>query len=178
MEFYFASDASAMVEHTKRVLHLEDDDVAHIHNGGYGIYRMEKIHTEGEDSPSLAYAPTVKSAEVERTIETLTMEVEQIMKGNFDHFMKKEIHEQPDAIQQTMRGRVEVARRRARLELRALPRRVRVGLDLHHGLLQPHRHAKTHGRGHRHPAVRPRGRALEPVKSQKRGKILWTTVIC
>jgi glucosamine--fructose-6-phosphate aminotransferase (isomerizing) len=106
MEFYFASDASAMVEHTKRVLHLEDDDVAHIHNGGYGIYRMEKIHTEGEDSPSLAYAPTVKSAEVERTIETLTMEVEQIMKGNFDHFMKKEIHEQPDAIQQTMRGRV------------------------------------------------------------------------
>jgi glucosamine--fructose-6-phosphate aminotransferase (isomerizing) len=106
MEFYFASDASAMVEHTKRVLHLEDDDVAHIHNGGYGIYRMERVHTEGHDSPSLAYAPTVQSAEVERTIETLTMEVEQIMKGNFDHFMQKEIHEQPDAIQQTMRGRV------------------------------------------------------------------------
>jgi glucosamine--fructose-6-phosphate aminotransferase (isomerizing) len=106
MEFYFASDASAMVEHTKRVLHLEDDDVAHIHNGGYGIYRMERIHTEGDDSPSLAYGPTVKSAEVERTIETLTMEVEQIMKGNFDHFMQKEIHEQPDAVGQTMRGRV------------------------------------------------------------------------
>jgi len=106
IEFYFASDASAMVEHTKRVLHLEDDDVAHIRNGAYGIYRMEKIHSEGDDSPSLAYAPTVKSAEVERTIETLTMEVEQIMKGSYDHFMKKEIHEQPDAIQQTMRGRV------------------------------------------------------------------------
>ena len=106
IEFYFASDASAMVEHTKRVLHLEDDDVAHIRNGAYGIYRMEKIHSEGDDSPSLAYAPTVKSAEVERTIETLTMEVEQIMKGNYDHFMKKEIHEQPDAIKQTMRGRV------------------------------------------------------------------------
>ena len=85
---------------------LEDDDVAHIRNGAYGIYRMEKIHSEGDDSPSLAYAPTVKSAEVERTIETLTMEVEQIMKGNYDHFMKKEIHEQPDAIKQTMRGRV------------------------------------------------------------------------
>jgi glutamine---fructose-6-phosphate transaminase (isomerizing) len=106
MEFYFASDASAMVEHTKRVLHLEDDDVAHIHNGGYGIYRMERVHCEGDDSPSLAYGPTVQSAEVERTIETLTMEVEQIMKGNFDHFMQKEIHEQPDAVGQTMRGRV------------------------------------------------------------------------
>ena len=34
------------------------------------------------------------------------MEVEQIMKGNFDHFMQKEIHEQPDAVGQTMRGRV------------------------------------------------------------------------
>ena len=33
VEFYFASDASAMVEHTKRVLHLEDDDVAHLHDG-------------------------------------------------------------------------------------------------------------------------------------------------
>jgi len=106
MEFYFSSDASAMVEHTKRVLHLEDDDVAHIFNGGYGIYRMERIHTEGHDSPSLAYGPTVQSAEVERTIETLTMEVEQIMKGSFDHFMQKEIHEQPDAVGQTMRGRV------------------------------------------------------------------------
>ena len=54
IEFYFASDASAMVEHTKRVLHLEDDDVAHDRSGEYGIYRMEKIHSEGEDSPSLA----------------------------------------------------------------------------------------------------------------------------
>ncbi|CEF98105.1 Glucosamine-fructose-6-phosphate aminotransferase, isomerising [Ostreococcus tauri] len=107
MEFYFASDASAMVEHTKRVLHLEDDDVAHIQNGAYGIYRMERVHHEdGVESPSLAYAPTVNSAEVERTVETLTMEVEQIMKGNYDHFMKKEIHEQPDAMTQTMRGRV------------------------------------------------------------------------
>ena len=105
-EFYFASDASAMVEHTKRVLHLEDDDIAHMCNGGYGIYRMERVHSEGHDSPSLACVPTMQSAEVERTIETLTMEVEQIMKGNFAHFMQKEIHEQPDAIQHTMRGRV------------------------------------------------------------------------
>ena len=106
VEYYFASDASAMVEHTKRVLHLEDDDVAHLHNGGYGIYRMEKSKpTSGTSSP-VHYEPTVQSAEVERTVETLQMEVEQIMKGSFKHFMQKEIHEQPESMVQTMRGRM------------------------------------------------------------------------
>ena len=36
-----------MVEHTKRVLHLEGDGVAHIPRPAYGIYRMEKIHSKG-----------------------------------------------------------------------------------------------------------------------------------
>ena len=91
---------------TKRVLHLEDDDVAHLHNGGYGIYRMEKSKpTSGTSSP-VHYEPTVQSAEVERTVETLQMEVEQIMKGSFKHFMQKEIHEQPESMVQTMRGRM------------------------------------------------------------------------
>ena len=65
---------------------------------------------------------------------------------------------------QTMRGRVEVARCDARLELRALPRRVRVGVDLHHVLLKPDRHAKTRGWGRRHSVVRPRGCARESVR--------------
>ena len=108
VEYYFASDASAMVEHTKRVLHLEDDDVAHLHDGGYGIYRMERILSNGIESP-VNYEPTVQSAEVERTVETLKMEVEQIMKGNFKHFMQKEIHEQPEAMMQGMRGRMVVS---------------------------------------------------------------------
>ena len=109
VEFYFASDASAMVEHTKRVLHLEDDDVAHLHDGGYGIYRMERTQgVSGIESP-VSYEPTVQSAEVERTVETLKMEVEQIMKGSFKHFMQKEIHEQPDAMLQGMRGRMVVS---------------------------------------------------------------------
>ena len=108
VEYYFASDASAMVEHTKRVLHLEDDDVAHLHDGGYGIYRMERILSNGIESP-VNYEPTVQSAEVERTVETLKMEVEQIMKGSFKHFMQKEIHEQPEAMMQGMRGRMVVS---------------------------------------------------------------------
>ena len=109
VEFYFASDASAMVEHTKRVLHLEDDDVAHLHDGGYGIYRVERTRgVSGIESP-FEYDPTVQIAEVERTVETLKMEVEQIMKGSFEHFMQKEIHEQPDAMLQGMRGRMVVS---------------------------------------------------------------------
>mgnify|MGYP007045260122 CR=1 FL=1 len=56
------------IEHTNRVIFLEDDDVAHLHNGGYGIYRMERILTSGVESP-VSYEPTVQSAEVERTVE-------------------------------------------------------------------------------------------------------------
>jgi glutamine---fructose-6-phosphate transaminase (isomerizing) len=113
VEFYFASDASAMVEHTKRVLVLEDYDVCHCKNGGYKIYKVEKQkhahpgYTSGHDSPEYGlYKPVVLSKEVERTIETLEMEVESIMKGEFDHFMQKEIFEQPEAIASTMRGRL------------------------------------------------------------------------
>ena len=106
VEYYFASDASAMVEHTKRVLHLEDDDVAHLHDGGYGIYKMEKSSSSSGIESPVNYEPTVQSAEVERTVETLKLEVEQIMKGNFKHFMQKEIHEQPESMKQGMRGRM------------------------------------------------------------------------
>ena len=40
-------------------------------------------------APACGYSPTVQSAEVERTVETLKMEVEQIMKGHYKHFMQK-----------------------------------------------------------------------------------------
>ena len=80
--------------------------MAHLHDGGYGIYRMEKTTSVGGIESPVSYEPTVQSAEVERTVETLKMEVEQIMKGNFKHFMQKEIHEQPESMTQGMRGRM------------------------------------------------------------------------
>ena len=65
---------------------------------------MEKsVSVSGIESP-VSYEPTVLSAEVERTVETLKMEVEQIMKGNFKHFMQKEIHELPESMTQGLRG--------------------------------------------------------------------------
>ena len=90
IEFFITSDASAVIEHTKRVLYLEDDDIAHIADGELHIHRLRR--EEGKSSV--------------RAIETLELELAEIMKGKFDHFMQKEIYEQPESVVNTMRGRV------------------------------------------------------------------------
>ncbi|GBE83835.1 L-glutamine D-fructose 6-phosphate amidotransferase [Sparassis latifolia] len=95
IEFFVASDASAIIEHTKRVLYLEDDDIAHIAEGELHIHRLRSSSTPGGAPP-----PS------HRTIETLELELAEIMKGKFDHFMQKEIYEQPESVVNTMRGRV------------------------------------------------------------------------
>lgn len=94
IEFFVASDASAIIEHTKRVLYLEDDDIAHIAEGELHIHRLRRNEEGG--------APQAQH----RTIETLEIELAEIMKGKFDHFMQKEIYEQPESVINTMRGRV------------------------------------------------------------------------
>ncbi|XP_035641511.1 glutamine--fructose-6-phosphate aminotransferase [isomerizing] 1-like isoform X2 [Oncorhynchus keta] len=90
VEYYFASDASAVIEHTNRVIFLEDDDVAAVTSGRLTIHRIKR--TAG-DHPA-------------RAIQTLQMELQQIMKGNYSSFMQKEIFEQPESVVNTMRGRV------------------------------------------------------------------------
>ncbi|KAH0580888.1 glutamine--fructose-6-phosphate transaminase (isomerizing) [Termitomyces sp. 'cryptogamus'] len=96
IEFFIASDAAAIVEHTKRVLYLEDDDIAHISDGELHIHRLRR---KGGDLTPGQVATT-------RNIETLELELAAIMKGKFDHFMQKEIYEQPESVVNTMRGRV------------------------------------------------------------------------
>ncbi|KIO26050.1 hypothetical protein M407DRAFT_74993 [Tulasnella calospora MUT 4182] len=98
IEFFIASDASAVIEHTKRVLYLEDDDVAHISDGEMHIHRLRR------DDPNAA--PSGSAASAVRAIETLELELAEIMKGQFTHFMQKEIYEQPESVVNTMRGRV------------------------------------------------------------------------
>jgi len=98
VEYFFASDASALVEHTKSVLVLEDDDVAHVANGRYNVYRHDR-EAHGK--------PGEEQQSVSRVILTLQMEVSQIMKGEFSHFMQKEIHEQPESLIGTLRGRIQ-----------------------------------------------------------------------
>lgn len=91
LECWIASDASAVVEHTNQVVVFEDGDVFHACGGGWGIYNTR------ERDFDLA---------VPRALQTLEVEIEQIMKGGYEHYMQKEIHEQPESILETMRGRV------------------------------------------------------------------------
>uniref|UniRef100_A0A8C6SCF6 Glutamine--fructose-6-phosphate aminotransferase [isomerizing] 1 n=1 Tax=Neogobius melanostomus TaxID=47308 RepID=A0A8C6SCF6_9GOBI len=87
--FYYVA-YSAVIEHTNRVIFLEDDDVAAVSEGRLSIHRIKR--TVG-DYPA-------------RAIQTLQMELQQIMKGNYSSFMQKEIFEQPESVVNTMRGRV------------------------------------------------------------------------
>lgn len=84
-----------MLRCVARVVVLEDNDVLHLREGDYAIFNMDAEE---------------RKAAVPRVLLTLEMEVSQIMKGGYDHFMQKEIHEQPDSILQTMRGRVRFER--------------------------------------------------------------------
>lgn len=90
VEYFFASDASAIIEHTNKVIFLEDDDVAAVTDGCLTIHRMKR---------------SIDDSTV-REVTTLKMEIQQIMKGNYDSFMQKEIFEQPESVVNTMRGRV------------------------------------------------------------------------
>lgn len=90
VEYFFASDASAVIEHTNRVIYFEDDDVAAIKDGALTIHRLSRSTNDPHA----------------REIHTLKMELQQIMKGNYSHFMQKEIFEQPESVINTMRGRL------------------------------------------------------------------------
>jgi glutamine---fructose-6-phosphate transaminase (isomerizing) len=93
-EFFCSSDASALVEHTDKVLYMEDSDVVHIDSTG----QMDMYNFS--DTDNTAHIAS------NRVIQTIDLELEQIMKGSYPHFMMKEIFEQPDTVVQTMRGRI------------------------------------------------------------------------
>ena len=88
-EFFVASDASPFIEYTKDVVYLDDEELAILKVGK--AIRVRKIN---DDSI------------VEPTIQELQLSLENIEKGGFEHFMLKEIHEQPHAISDTYRGRL------------------------------------------------------------------------
>jgi glucosamine--fructose-6-phosphate aminotransferase (isomerizing) len=88
-EFFVASDASPFIEYTKDAIYLEDGELAIIKLG-----REVRVRQINDDKV------------VDPTIQELQMSLEQIEKGGYDHFMLKEIHEQPKAIIDTYRGRM------------------------------------------------------------------------
>ena len=90
-EFFIASDASPFLEYTKNAVYLEDEEMAIIRLG-----KEIKVRKIKDDS------------QVDPYVQKLQMNLEQIEKGGYDHFMLKEIYEQPKAITDTYRGRLRI----------------------------------------------------------------------
>ncbi|KIH52009.1 hypothetical protein ANCDUO_17896, partial [Ancylostoma duodenale] len=76
VEYFVASDAAAIIEHTKQVLFLEDDDIAVVMDGALSIH-------------SITRSSSTENTEQRREVQNLNMELQQIMKGNFKTFMQK-----------------------------------------------------------------------------------------
>jgi glucosamine--fructose-6-phosphate aminotransferase (isomerizing) len=88
-EQFVASDASAIIAYTRQVVYLSDGEVAEVTSDGFRTMTIDDIS-------------------VEKDVEEVTLELSQIERGGFDHFMLKEIHEQPETIRNAMRGRLQV----------------------------------------------------------------------
>ena len=88
-EFFIASDASPFIEYTQNAVYLEDGEMATIHLNK--PLKVIKIGSNEQVSPF---------------VQQLKLNLEAIEKGGYDHFMLKEIYEQPKSIQDTMRGRL------------------------------------------------------------------------
>ena len=87
-EFFMASDATPIIEHTKKVVYLNDEEIAVVTRDG--SLEVKTIANEVQ-SPF---------------IQELDMKIEMLEKGGYDYFMLKEIHEQPKTISDAMRGRL------------------------------------------------------------------------
>ncbi len=87
-EFFIASDASPIIEYTKNVIYLDDQEYAVVNRDGR--YTIK----------------TLGNVEKSHAIQKLEMSIEAIEKGGFEHFMLKEIYEQPTVIADSLRGRM------------------------------------------------------------------------
>lgn len=86
-EYIIASDAAAIIQYTKQVIYLKDNEMAIVSLSGYST---KTIFNEETNSP----------------VQDLDLELEQIEKGGFEHFMQKEIYEQPETVKNSFRGRL------------------------------------------------------------------------
>ena len=89
-EYFVASDASPIIEHTRSVIYLDEGEMVVLKNDGYIISQIKDKKVVYKD------------------ISIIEHDLEAIEKGNFPHFMLKEIHDQVDSITDTMRGRLQV----------------------------------------------------------------------
>jgi glutamine---fructose-6-phosphate transaminase (isomerizing) len=86
-EYFLGSDAACIVEHTRNVVYLNDGEVVVIRPDGYEVRNLD-------------------NQELKKEVHEIEWDLEEIEKSGYDHFMLKEIMEQPDSIANTMRGRI------------------------------------------------------------------------
>ena len=86
-EYYLASDVAPIVEHTRQVVYLDDGEMV--------VLSPDGIHTA-----------TIAHERVDKPVHEVEWDLAQIEKGGFEHFMLKEIHEQPESVRNAMRGRL------------------------------------------------------------------------
>ncbi len=125
-EYFIASDAAPLVEYTRRVIYLHDGEMAVMRQSGFRVSTIDNI-------------------EQDAVVSELDFKLEEIEKGGFDHFMLKEIFEQPVVMRDVMRGRIRLADKTVHLggindhleELRSAHRMVILacGTSWHAGLI-------------------------------------------
>src|SRR3989344_6527276 len=95
-EHFIASDPSPILKHTKKVLFLNDGEVAVLTPKSHTVYKLTREL-------------------VKRIPETLDWSAEEAQKGGYEHFMLKEIMEAPEVVENTLRGRLILAKGEAKL---------------------------------------------------------------
>ena len=95
-ETFIASDGSALVGYTDQVIYLKDGEMAECSRDGVSLY-------------------DIAANAVESVVETLEADMQAIQKNGYDHFLLKEIHEQPDTLRSTLSGRLRLEQGEARL---------------------------------------------------------------
>jgi glucosamine--fructose-6-phosphate aminotransferase (isomerizing) len=88
-EYFIGSDAAPLVEHTRQVVYLNDGEMAVLRRSGYEV-------------------KTIDNVTLEKEVHELEWSLGEIEKGGYEHFMLKEIMEQPTALEDCMRGRVDL----------------------------------------------------------------------
>ncbi|HEY4303284.1 MAG TPA: glutamine--fructose-6-phosphate transaminase (isomerizing) [Gemmatimonadaceae bacterium] len=86
-EYYVASDVAAILQHTRQVVYLDDGEMGVLTPAGYEVLDLN-------------------ARRIKKGVSKIDWSLDEIEKGGFDHFMLKEIYEQPNTIQNTMRGRL------------------------------------------------------------------------
>eukprot|EP00930_Biecheleria_cincta_P034409 TRINITY_DN23788_c0_g1_i1.p1 TRINITY_DN23788_c0_g1~~TRINITY_DN23788_c0_g1_i1.p1 ORF type:complete len:656 (-),score=105.23 TRINITY_DN23788_c0_g1_i1:309-2249(-) len=102
-ENMLASDASAIVEHTKDVVYLREGEMVEVRRSGYRVQDMKQILASLNSNN---FSPRTDIGTVENPIVKLELNLEQIEKGGYRHFMLKEIMDQPNALRNCTRGRL------------------------------------------------------------------------